>query len=159
MRDRVSLFTLCEVTSSRDVTVEELETAVNRSGCRLDNGGEIRFEFHGLLSSKPSGKGRIYTAEAWAEYLVPEDEVPEVKNAAFWILKSDTRPPAGFAVKVVKAEYGGRLYGTGQDCIVADKRIGVQGNSLSLNITKEAQAMGLGRGDYVRVTIERIVSQ
>lgn len=157
MKDRVSLFALCEVTSSKDVTVEELERAVNTSGCRLENGGSVKLEFHGLLSSRPSGRGRIYSVEAWAEYLVPEGEVPEIRNAAFWVLETDLHPPAGFSVKVIKAEYGGRLYGTGRDSIVADKRIGVQGNSLSLNITKEAQAMGLGRGDYVRVTIERII--
>ena len=159
MKDRVSLFALVEVTSSKEVSVEELEKAVNSTGCRLENGGAVEMEFHGLLSSKPSGRGKIYGVEAWAEYVVPADEVPEIKNAAFWILKSALKSPAGYSVSVIKAEYGGRLYGTGQDSLVTDKRIGVQGNSLSINITKEAQAMGLGRGDYVRVTLERIISQ
>ena len=34
--------------------------------------------------------------------------------------------------------------------------IGVSGNSLVIRITKQAERMGLGRGDLVRVRIERI---
>ena len=35
-------------------------------------------------------------------------------------------------------------------------RISGNGNSVSINVTKEVKIMGLGRGDIVKVTIERI---
>ena len=35
-------------------------------------------------------------------------------------------------------------------------RISAHGNSLNINVTKEVKLMGLGRGDLVKVTIERI---
>ena len=35
-------------------------------------------------------------------------------------------------------------------------KIAGNGNSLSINITREVKQMGLGRGDVVRVTIERV---
>ncbi len=35
-------------------------------------------------------------------------------------------------------------------------RVSAHGNSLNINVTKEIKWMGLGRGDLVKVTIERI---
>lgn len=35
-------------------------------------------------------------------------------------------------------------------------RISGNGNSISINVTKEVKMMGLERGDVVRVTIERV---
>ena len=35
-------------------------------------------------------------------------------------------------------------------------RISAHGNSLNINVTREVKIMGLGRGDIVKVTIERI---
>lgn len=35
-------------------------------------------------------------------------------------------------------------------------RISAHGNSLNVNVTREVKLMGLGRGDLVKVTIERI---
>lgn len=35
-------------------------------------------------------------------------------------------------------------------------RISAHGNSLNINVTKEVKIMGLGRGDLVKVTLERI---
>lgn len=35
-------------------------------------------------------------------------------------------------------------------------RISAHGNSLNINVTREVKLMGLGRGDLVRVMIERI---
>ena len=35
-------------------------------------------------------------------------------------------------------------------------KIAGNGNSLSINITREVKQMGLGRGDLIKVTIERI---
>lgn len=36
------------------------------------------------------------------------------------------------------------------------KRLGVCGHSLVINVTLEAKALGLDRGDYVVVTIKRL---
>ena len=35
-------------------------------------------------------------------------------------------------------------------------RVSAHGNSLNINVTREVKIMGLGRGDLVKVTIERI---
>ena len=35
-------------------------------------------------------------------------------------------------------------------------RVSAHGNSLNINVTREVKLMGLGRGDLVRVTLERI---
>lgn len=35
-------------------------------------------------------------------------------------------------------------------------RISAHGNSLNINVTREVKLMGLGRGDLVKVTIERV---
>lgn len=35
-------------------------------------------------------------------------------------------------------------------------RVSAHGNSLNINVTREIKLMGLGRGDLVKVTIERI---
>ena len=35
-------------------------------------------------------------------------------------------------------------------------RISAHGNSLNINVTREVKLMGLGRGDLVKVTIEKI---
>ena len=35
-------------------------------------------------------------------------------------------------------------------------RISAHGNSLNINVTKEVKIMGLGRGDLIKVTLERI---
>ena len=35
-------------------------------------------------------------------------------------------------------------------------RISAHGNSLNINVTKEVKILGLGRGDLVKVTLERI---
>lgn len=40
--------------------------------------------------------------------------------------------------------------------IVVDKRVMTHGSSLAVAITSEAKSMGLGRGDKVRITIEKI---
>jgi len=35
-------------------------------------------------------------------------------------------------------------------------RVSAHGNSLNINVTREIKLMGLGRGDLVKVTIEKI---
>jgi len=35
-------------------------------------------------------------------------------------------------------------------------RVSAHGNSLNINVTREVKLMGLGRGDLVKVTIEKI---
>ena len=35
-------------------------------------------------------------------------------------------------------------------------RVSAHGNSLNINVTREIKLMGLGRGDIVKVTIEKI---
>ena len=39
---------------------------------------------------------------------------------------------------------------------VAYKKIMLNGTSLTIAVTSEAKALGLDRGDYVKVTLERI---
>ena len=40
--------------------------------------------------------------------------------------------------------------------IMAEKKIRMNGNSLSIHITNEAKTIGLGYNDLVRITLERI---
>lgn len=42
------------------------------------------------------------------------------------------------------------------DRVEATRKIGRAGNSLIVSITKEAQMMGLDRGDLVKITLEKI---
>ena len=42
--------------------------------------------------------------------------------------------------------------------IKATKKIGLCGTSLSINVTKECNALGIRRGDYVYITIEKAIN-
>ena len=42
------------------------------------------------------------------------------------------------------------------DRVEATRKIGRAGNSLTVSITREAEMMGLGQGDIVKITLEKI---
>ena len=153
MPSDISLFVLCEIMLPSEISDDELAELVNSYSGTTDDGAKVSFEFGRVTEWSPWGGDVAYRIEAWAEYS-SNASTPDIDAAAESILASEFRLGKG-TMTVRNVKYGGRSYGPAGDAVTVEKRISNQGNSLVVCITKEAMAMGLGRGDRVRITIER----
>lgn len=79
-------------------------------------------------------------------------EMPPVKSAM--IPESMESPPLR---EIARAFMGGDRPGTSVDSVTSLKKISRTGDSLSVAVTKEAKELGVGKGDAVYVTLERVI--
>lgn len=59
--------------------------------------------------------------------------------------------------EIARAFMGEDRHGTPADSATGMKKISKTGDSLTVAVTKEAKEMGLGKGDLVYVTLERVM--
>ena len=150
----ISFFATCELTLPSEASDDEIGRLLESFDGTAADGARVRFEFSRVTEWSPWGGDVAYRVEAWAEY-IPEDTSMGIDEAAEAMLRSEF--PMGDGMLAVRnVKYGGRSYGPAGDRVTVEKRVSSQGNSLVVCITKEAMAMGLGRGDRVIVTLERV---